>query len=177
MSEKKSAGRGRTVAIAAALLVLAIAGGIFGWQCGIDQNIEEEIAALEQAEAQKKQGSADFIKAKSQEAGVRALDGGVYYKVVSSGDSLSACPTATQDVTVTYDMRLPDGRSVDRRDEPLKMNVGGLIEGVRTAITQMHVGDEWIIYIPYEKGYGERGAGADIPPYSALEFQVKIVAL
>lgn len=160
--------------IAVIALAIVAAGCWYGWQSGIDKNVEEELAALEKAEADKKQGSADFIAAKSKENGVKPLGDGVYYKVLAAGDSTQVSPKANQDIEVTYEMRLPNGKSVDKRDEPMKMNVGNLIEGVRTALTQMHAGDEWVIYIPYDKGYGERGAGSDIPPYSALEFQVKL---
>ena len=39
----------------------------------------------------------------------------------------------------------------------------------------MPVGSKWELYIPYELAYGERGAGQDIKPYSALIFTVELL--
>ena len=41
----------------------------------------------------------------------------------------------------------------------------------------MPVGSKWQLYIPYELAYGERGAGANIKPYSALIFDVELVGI
>lgn len=39
----------------------------------------------------------------------------------------------------------------------------------------MPVGSKWELYIPYELAYGERGAGSDIKPYSALIFTIELL--
>jgi FKBP-type peptidyl-prolyl cis-trans isomerase len=41
----------------------------------------------------------------------------------------------------------------------------------------MHIGDKWKVYIPSELGYGERGAGADIPGGSALIFEMELLGV
>jgi FKBP-type peptidyl-prolyl cis-trans isomerase len=41
----------------------------------------------------------------------------------------------------------------------------------------MPVGSKYKLYIPYELGYGERGAGQSIPPYAALIFTVELLAI
>ena len=39
----------------------------------------------------------------------------------------------------------------------------------------MSEGDKWKLYIPYNLGYGEQGAGGVIPPYSTLVFEVELL--
>jgi FKBP-type peptidyl-prolyl cis-trans isomerase len=39
----------------------------------------------------------------------------------------------------------------------------------------MTVGSKWKVYIPSELGYGERGAGATIPAYSTLVFEINLL--
>ena len=52
-------------------------------------------------------------------------------------------------------------------------------EGKKTgwveALQLMSEGDKWKLYIPYNLGYGEHGAGAAIPPYSTLVFEVELL--
>lgn len=40
----------------------------------------------------------------------------------------------------------------------------------------MHPGDRWMIYIPYELGYGSRTSGP-IPAYSTLIFEVELLMI
>ena len=41
----------------------------------------------------------------------------------------------------------------------------------------MPVGSKFKVYIPQDLAYGERGAGADIPPYSALVFDIELLEI
>ncbi len=40
----------------------------------------------------------------------------------------------------------------------------------------MHVGDEWILYVPPELGYGEEQTGP-IPPNSVLVFRLQLIGM
>jgi peptidylprolyl isomerase/FKBP-type peptidyl-prolyl cis-trans isomerase FklB len=39
----------------------------------------------------------------------------------------------------------------------------------------MKPGDEWLLYVPPEQGYGAQGAGP-IPPNSVLIFRIQLIA-
>jgi peptidylprolyl isomerase len=51
-----------------------------------------------------------------------------------------------------------------------------VIDGWQIALQQMHAGDKWVIYIPYEMGYGSK-ACAGIPAFSTLVFEVELLSI
>lgn len=58
---------------------------------------------------------------------------------------------------------------------PTYFAVSGLIDGFTTAVLNMHIGDYWRVYIPYNLGYGTTDSGS-IPAYSTLIFDIYLVA-
>lgn len=61
---------------------------------------------------------------------------------------------------------------------PVKLLVSGMIDGFSTALQHMHVGDRWMIYIPYNLAYGTDGtSNGSVPGYSMLRFDVKLKAI
>ena len=120
----------------------------------------------------------EFLIAKAQEEGVKSLPKGILYKVITEGTS-TTCPTLRSIVCVHYRGTLTNGREFDNsydRGYPEAFRLSDLIVGWQIALTQMHVGDHWMVYIPYEVGYGTRDNGP-IPAYSTLVFEVKLVAI
>ncbi len=59
---------------------------------------------------------------------------------------------------------------------PVMFQPATLVDGFTTALLQMHQGDRWKIYIPYQLGYGST-AQSSIPAYSTLVFDVTLVAI
>lgn len=54
--------------------------------------------------------------------------------------------------------------------------VSGYVNGFTTAILNMHLGDSWEVYIPYQLGYGTTEKST-IPAYSTLIFNVNLVGI
>ena len=109
---------------------------------------------------------------------VIALPGGIYYKVLETGGG-TVSPGPRSIVTVHYKGSLIDGRVFDNSYErtcPDALRLSDVIEGWQVALQKMHVGDKWIIYIPYAMGYGIKSFDS-IPAYSTLIFEVELLAV
>lgn len=123
----------------------------------------------------KKEG-VDFLAANAKKEGVKTTASGLQYKVLTQGTG--AIPAASDEVKVNYEGRLVDGKVFDssyKRGEPATFKANQVIKGWTEALTMMPVGSKWELYIPYDLAYGERGAGQDIKPYSALIFTVELL--
>ena len=105
------------------------------------------------------------------------MPNGLQYEVLTAGDPNGMKPTKEDTVVVHYVGTLIDGTEFDnsvKRGEPAQFPLGGVIKGWTEILQLMTVGSKWKVYIPSELGYGERGAGASIPPYSTLIFEIDL---
>jgi FKBP-type peptidyl-prolyl cis-trans isomerase FklB len=60
--------------------------------------------------------------------------------------------------------------------QPKLIGVGeGTIDGITTALMNMHIGDRWRVYIPQELGYRTTDNGS-IPAFSTLIFDLSLMA-
>ena len=58
---------------------------------------------------------------------------------------------------------------------PSHLIVSGVVDGFATALQNMHIGDNWIVYIPYQLGYGSTAqSNGSIPAYSNLVFDIHL---
>ncbi len=56
---------------------------------------------------------------------------------------------------------------------PAKYAVGSMVTGISTAVQYMVVGDDWIVYVPADLGYGAT-ATTTIPAYSTLRYRINL---
>ncbi len=119
-----------------------------------------------------------FLETNKAREGVQVTESGLQYKVLTKGSGKT--PSVESNVTVHYRGKLIDGTEFDssyKRNEPATFNLGQVIQGWTEALQLMQEGDKFELYVPYELGYGERGAGGDIPPYATLIFEVELISV
>lgn len=117
-----------------------------------------------------------FLEENKKAAGVIVTDSGLQYEILTEGDG--AKPTAESTVRVHYTGSLIDGTVFDssvKRGTPAEFPVDGVIKGWTEALQLMPVGSKWRLTIPHNLAYGERGAGASIPPFATLVFEVELL--
>lgn len=131
----------------------------------------------EQMKEQIENGAA-FLAANGERKEVKTLASGLQYEIMKEGNGDK--PKATDKVVCHYHGTLIDGTVFDssvRRGEPATFPVNGVIQGWVEALQLMPVGSKWKLYIPYNLGYGARGAGESIPPYATLIFEVELLSI
>lgn len=117
-----------------------------------------------------------FLKDNALRSEITVLESGLQYEILNAGTG--EIPTADSQVRVHYHGELTDGTVFDSsvsRGQPAEFPVTGVIKGWVEALQMMPVGSKWKLYIPQDLAYGERGAGAAIPPYAALVFEVELL--
>ena len=131
--------------------------------------------AEEQYAKVKAEGEA-FLAANAKKEGVVTLSSGLQYEVLVEGNGKK--PKASDRVRCHYEGTLIDGTLFDssvRRGEPAVFGVSQVIAGWVEALQLMAEGSKWRLYIPQNMAYGAHGAGENIPPYSALIFDVELI--
>ena len=119
-----------------------------------------------------------YMQANSKKAGIVTLPSGLQYEVLTSGTG--AKPKATDEVTVNYKGTLTNGKQFDSsydRGQAATFMLNQVIPGWTEGVQLMQVGSKYRFYVPYSLGYGERGAGQDIPPYSNLIFEIELISV
>ena len=144
---------------------------------------EEALRTMQQQQDEKKfaavkeKGEA-FLKTNAALEGVTVTASGLQYSVITAGDG--ATPSATDTVTVHYKGSLTDGTEFDSsysRGEPATFGLNQVIPGWTEGVQLMNPGSKFKFVIPYQLGYGERGAGNSIGPFETLVFEVELLEI
>ena len=117
-----------------------------------------------------------YLEENGKREGVITTKSGLQYEVLTEGTGKS--PKATDKVRCHYEGRLTDGSVFDssyQRGEPADFGLNQVIAGWTEGVQLMKEGAKYRFHIPYLLGYGERGAGASIPPYATLVFDVELI--
>ncbi|MCM1110083.1 MAG: FKBP-type peptidyl-prolyl cis-trans isomerase [Clostridium sp.] len=117
-----------------------------------------------------------FLESQARREGVVKTPSGLLFEVVTEGEGES--PTASDRVRVNYTGRLADGTQFDSSNgNPVTFGVSQLIPGFTEGLKMMKPGGTYRLFIPADLGYGNRGAGSEIPGGAALEFTVELVEI
>jgi FKBP-type peptidyl-prolyl cis-trans isomerase FklB len=139
--------------------------------------LQEYFSKKQKEEAQEHiaEGKA-YLDANAKRAGVVVTKSGLQYEVLQEGTGKS--PKATDKVRCHYEGRLLDGTIFDssyQRGEPADFGLNQVIPGWTEGVQLMKEGAKFRFTIPYLLAYGEQGAGASIPPFSTLIFDVELI--
>ncbi len=120
--------------------------------------------------------SARMLADAAKAPGALVLPSGVVVETVKDGTG--ACLTRSDNVTMRYEGRLPDGTvfdSIGEDEEPLTSPVNQFVAGMTEGLTHMRRGGRYILTIPADKAYGKNGVQGVIPPHSALQFDITVI--
>lgn len=116
--------------------------------------------------------------AAAKESGAVVTPSGLVYRSLKDGSGAS--PGAADTVKVHYRGTFPDGREFDsshKRGEPIEFPLNRVIKCWTEGVQRMKVGGKAKLTCPAPIAYGERGAGAVIPPNATLQFEVELIAI
>ena len=139
---------------------------------------KEEKLNAERAEKGKvaKAEGEKYLAENAKKEGVTVLPSGLQYMVLKEGNGNK--PKATDTVKCHYEGFLIDGTVFDssvERGEPAEFALNQVIAGWTEGLQLMQEGAKYRFFIPYILGYGEGGAGASIPPFATLIFDVELL--
>ena len=140
-----------------------------------EQEDKQRAAAAEAGKVAKAAGES-FLADNAKKEGVVVLPSGLQYQVLKEGNGKK--PSSTDQVKCHYEGTLIDGTIFDssyQRNEPATFGLNQVIAGWTEGVQLMSEGAKYRFFIPYNLAHGERGAGAQIPPFAALVFDVELL--
>ena len=137
---------------------------------------DKQLKVIQDKVAENKKTGDKFRADNAKKAGVKTLDNGIQYKVITSGKGKQA--SKDSEVTVHYKGTLINGTEFDssyKRDKPATFGLTGVIKGWQEIVPLMKVGDKWEVVIPPEFAYADKGAGTAIGPGETLIFEIELL--
>jgi FKBP-type peptidyl-prolyl cis-trans isomerase FklB len=119
-----------------------------------------------------------FLSDNGKAEGIVTLPSGLQYKVITQGTG--AMPGPEDIVKVNYTGTTISGTKFDSsydRGEPASFRVSNVIRGWVEGLQLMKEGSKYMLYIPSDLAYSERGAGNIIKPFETLIFEVELLEI
>lgn len=120
-----------------------------------------------------------FLAENRVKPGVVVTNSGLQYRIVTAGNG--ATPTTNDTVEYRFKEMLLNGKEIassskNGKAETVKMGED-LLPALKEALLLMKTGSKWELYVPANLAYGEEGNGFEIPPNSALIYEVELLAV
>lgn len=125
----------------------------------------------------RKQGE-DFLLNNLQKAGVEETESGLQFQVIDEKNGPK--PMLFDTVVLHQRALLLDGKILEdtyRLNQPDKVKINELIEGLREGLQMMSVGSRFKFWVPAELAWGRKGTGNKIPPNAVLSFDIRLVEI
>ena len=143
---------------------------------------ENQMNKLKALAEKNEQDGAAYIATFTKEEGVKMLDNGVAYKVVTAGTGPN--PKPNQKVKVHYHGTLTDGTVFDSSisppdgsaPNPIELQVARFVPGFSKTLESMKVGGKWKVAIPGSQAYKMQSMGP-IGPNQTLLFDIELIGI
>ena len=132
------------------------------------------ISACQTYTEQEKEGFDKTIKhyLKKNNLSLQKTSSGLYKKHITTGNDRII--RYADSIRISYEGKLLNGTIFDKQTTPQTLAIRDLIAGWKEVLLGAREGDEWMIIIPPQLGYGQNKLD-DIPVNSILIFKMKIV--
>ncbi len=123
-----------------------------------------------------------WLEQNKSKEGVQTLPSGLQYKVIYPGNLTDTRPVTGSTVVYDYSLSLINGTTIEEQKNFSAICTSGetgLITGMVEGLKKMHVGADYMLYIPWDLAYGKDGKGTEgyssfLPPYSTLIFEIHL---
>jgi len=120
-----------------------------------------------------------YLAENKKKAGVVTLPDGIQYTVLVKGTG--RLPTDADTVEYNYRGRLPNGKEFDssyRTNKPAVTRVQDVaVKGLAEVLKLMPQGSRWLVVIPSQLAYGDKGDGREIGPGQLVIYELEMVAI
>lgn len=136
----------------------------------------EEQKLKEQAPKNLAEGKA-FLDSNKNNPGVITTESGLQYIVLKEGTGKKPKPDDIVKIHVIG--KYLNGKEFDNtyNRSPVTIQLSQQVSGWREALTNMHEGSKWRIFLPPHLGWGEMGAPPTIPPNATLIFEIELLSI
>jgi FKBP-type peptidyl-prolyl cis-trans isomerase len=142
-----------------------------------DEELQAAQSIIRAGEANAAAGEA-LLSENRGDTAVTELDSGVQYRVVSAGTG--SPPRLDQLALLQYRVTIAGGQAIldlFETEQTETVRVGDLIPGLIEVLTLMAPQSRWVVAIPPEQAYGERGRPPFVGPNVTLVFDVLLLGI